>query len=204
MGLETRCHARFGRRVSEGKAHLETDRLTFRGDFRVTVPFKSLSGVRVSGERLHVKGPDGTLTLDIGTAAPKWAERIQNPRSRIDKLGVNPDVKVSVIGLTDEGFERQLREKTWNISRRLRKETVMVFLGVNRIGDLNRLDRCRRALVSDGAVWVIYPKGHNDITQSAVMGAGKRAGLVDIKVVGFSETHTALKFVIPVAKRTKK
>lgn len=33
------------------------------------------------------------------------------------------------------------------------------------------------------------------------MTAGKQAGLVDVKVVSFSETHTAEKFVIPVAKR---
>ena len=33
------------------------------------------------------------------------------------------------------------------------------------------------------------------------MAAGKRAGLVDVKVVSFSETLTAEKFVIPVAKR---
>ena len=31
------------------------------------------------------------------------------------------------------------------------------------------------------------------------MAAGKAAGLVDVKVVGFSPTHTAEKFVIPVA-----
>jgi len=35
------------------------------------------------------------------------------------------------------------------------------------------------------------------------MSAGKRAGLVDVKVVSFSETHTAEKFVVPVAKRPK-
>jgi hypothetical protein len=29
------------------------------------------------------------------------------------------------------------------------------------------------------------------------MAAGKTAGLVDVKVVSFSETHTAEKFVIP-------
>ncbi len=33
------------------------------------------------------------------------------------------------------------------------------------------------------------------------MAAGKRAGLVDVKVVSFSDTLTAEKFVIPVAKR---
>jgi hypothetical protein len=34
-----------------------------------------------------------------------------------------------------------------------------------------------------------------------VRGAGLKAGLVDVKVAGFSETHTALKFVIPKGKR---
>jgi hypothetical protein len=33
------------------------------------------------------------------------------------------------------------------------------------------------------------------------MKAGKDAGLVDVKVVRFSDTHTAEKFVIPVTAR---
>ncbi len=33
------------------------------------------------------------------------------------------------------------------------------------------------------------------------MAAAKKAGLVDVKVVSFSATHTALKLVIPVARR---
>jgi hypothetical protein len=35
----------------------------------------------------------------------------------------------------------------------------------------------------------------------AVMRAGKAAGLVGVKVVSFSSTHTVEKFVIPVARR---
>jgi len=35
------------------------------------------------------------------------------------------------------------------------------------------------------------------------MDAGKSAGLVDVKVVGFSPTHSALKFVTPVKDRKK-
>jgi len=52
-----------------------------------------------------------------------------------------------------------------------------------------------------GAIWTVYPKGQKHITQNDVMTAGKAAGLVDTKVVGFSDTHSALKWVIPVAKR---
>ena len=39
------------------------------------------------------------------------------------------------------------------------------------------------------------------MSEAAVMAAGKAAGLVDTKVVAFSETHTAERLVIPVARR---
>jgi hypothetical protein len=53
----------------------------------------------------------------------------------------------------------------------------------------------------NGAIWVVYPKGKKHVTEGDVMAAGKEAGLVDVKIVSFSDTHSALKFVIPVAKR---
>jgi hypothetical protein len=49
----------------------------------------------------------------------------------------------------------------------------------------------------------VRPKGSKAITEAETMAAGKRAGLVDVKVVSFSETHTAEKFVIPVAARPR-
>jgi hypothetical protein len=58
-----------------------------------------------------------------------------------------------------------------------------------------------RDLKPAGALWVVRPKGRREITESDVMAAGKAAGLVDVKVVSFSDTHTAEKFVIPVAQR---
>jgi hypothetical protein len=48
---------------------------------------------------------------------------------------------------------------------------------------------------------VVRPKGRTEITEDDVMKAGKAAGLVDVKVVRFSETHTAEKFVIPLSRR---
>jgi hypothetical protein len=57
------------------------------------------------------------------------------------------------------------------------------------------------ALKRNGAIRVVYPKGRKDITENDVRQAGLRAGLVDVKVARFSETHTALKFVIPVRRR---
>lgn len=56
------------------------------------------------------------------------------------------------------------------------------------------------------AVAPIWPKteGRQDITRADVLKTGKMAGLVDVKIVKFSASHTALKFVIPLAKRLNK
>jgi hypothetical protein len=77
----------------------------------------------------------------------------------------------------------------------------IVFYGAERREMLDRLGDLKRLLKPDGALWVIRPKGSSAISESEVMSAGKRAGLVDVKVVSFSDTHTAEKFVIPRASR---
>jgi hypothetical protein len=50
-------------------------------------------------------------------------------------------------------------------------------------------------------LWIVYPKGQKQITENDVLASGRKAGLKDVKVVGFSANYTALKFVIPVEKR---
>ena len=68
---------------------------------------------------------------------------------------------------------------------------------------LTRLEKLKGSLKPNGALWVIRPKGRPEISEQATMAAGKAAGLVDVKVVAFSTTHTAEKFVIPVKARAK-
>ena len=50
-------------------------------------------------------------------------------------------------------------------------------------------------------MWVVAPRGSADVREADVLAAGKAAGLVDVKVVRFSPTRTAHKFVIPVNHR---
>jgi hypothetical protein len=66
---------------------------------------------------------------------------------------------------------------------------------------LDRLKSLTPFLKNTGAIWVVYPKGQTHIREIDVILAGKASGLVDNKVVRFSETHTALRLVIPVAQR---
>ena len=77
----------------------------------------------------------------------------------------------------------------------------MVFLAADEPRDLKRLERVEPYIKRNGAVWVVSPKGKPEIRDVVVIQAGVAAGLVDTKVVRFSDSHTALKFVIPVARR---
>jgi hypothetical protein len=70
-----------------------------------------------------------------------------------------------------------------------------------RPGDAARLAALVPAIAPAGGVWAIYPKGRRELSEDTVRAAGRRAGLVDVKVVRFSETLGALKLVIPRARR---
>jgi hypothetical protein len=202
MGAESKCTLTFGKTRADGKALLETDALIFRGgDVRLSVPYKQISSVEAKDGALRIKFPDGVAVFAVGDVAPKWAEKILNPPSRLDKLGVKPDQVIILHGVDDEAFERELQARGAQVSRRLAGAADIIFYGAESRPALNRLQALQKNLKRDGAIWVIRPKGVDAITETDVMKAGKAAGLVDVKVARFSDTHTAEKFVIPVKDR---
>lgn len=203
MGSELHCTVQFNGARSEGKALLETDVLRFRGDFRLSIPHKTISALDVADGRLHVTFPEGTAVFELGVAAVTWAEKIRNPRALLDKLGVRPGMRVAVLGIRDERFLSQVAERIGDIARRTPKQrTDLIFLGADSVAALSRLRNLKGYLVPNGAIWVVHPKGKGAPFRDVdVFTAAKRAGLVDTKVASFSATHTAEKLVIPVAAR---
>ena len=135
----------------------------------------------------------------------KQIERDYSSRSLIDKLGVKPGAAVALLGITDETFLAQLRERTRDFaSLRVKKNLDFIFLSAESHQGLRQLERLRGYLKSNGALWVVSTKGKQArIKDLDVIAAAKQAGLVDNKVVSFSGTHTALKLVIPVALRAR-
>jgi hypothetical protein len=203
MGSEAQCTARFNRKTAAGKARLETEVLQFRGnDLRLSIPFKDMSKITARGGTLSVTFSGGTASLDLGPAAEKWADKIKNPPSRLNKIGARPDWRASAIGVDDETFLKELTAAIAFLSiGRVVKESDAIFFGVAKETELSRLEKLKASLKPNGALWIIRPKGRPEISERATMAAGKAAGLVDVKVVGFSQTHTAEKFVIPVSAR---
>jgi hypothetical protein len=203
MGSEALVKFLVNGESAKGKARLETDTLQLRGaDVRVSIPFKAMRNVRSSGGVLRFESPEGRVEVELGAAAPKWADKIVHPPSRLAKLGVKADWRVSVLGIGDDDFVAELEGAAALVSiGRTVKDCDAIFFGATAASQLGRLMALKKSLKSNGALWVVRPKGRAEISESAVMAAGKTAGLVDVKVVSFSPTHTAEKFVIPLKDR---
>lgn len=205
MGNEAAIAARFKGQVATGKARLETEVLYFRGgDLKLAIPFRQMSKVSARNGTLSVTFPGGTAAFELGAAAPRWADKILHPPSRLQKIGVKPDWRVAAIGVDDTAFLGELERAValLSIGRTIRNADA-IFFGATKEAQLSRLDTLKASLKPNGALWIIRPKGRPEISEAATMAAGKRAGLVDVKVVGFSPTHTAEKFVIPVSQRPR-
>jgi hypothetical protein len=130
------------------------------------------------------------------------AERDYSHRLLIDKLGGKSGQRVAVLGVEGAEFLADLAARVPGYSRGEKiVDADLVFFSAEAAKDLSKLKGLRRTIQKNGAIWVVYPKGQTHIRETDVIAAGKSVGLVDNKVCKFSETHTALRFVIPVAQR---
>jgi len=203
MGNEATCKVRFGKQESEGKALLETNEVLFRGDFRLKIPFSTIKSAKTVDGKLRLQTDEGLASFHLGSAAAgKWLEKILHPKSRIEKLGVKPAAKVSLIGKLDSEFLREVDELTKSITKgKAASDSEHIFFAADSKEDFSALSKIAKAMSGAAALWIVYPKGQKHITENDVLSAGRKSGLKDVKVVGFSSTHTALKFVIPLSRR---
>jgi hypothetical protein len=202
VGNELNCKVSWGQQQSQGKALLETSEIIFRGDFRLKIPFSTIKSAKALGGELRLQTPEGLAVFHLGATAEKWCDKILHPKSRIEKLGVKPGAKVSLLGDFDAAFLSEVSALTKFVSSgRVASDAECIFFTADSKKDLGALPKISKSMKGATALWVIYPKGQKQITENDVLAAGRKIGLKDVKVVGFSSTHTALKFVIPLSQR---
>jgi len=125
----------------------------------------------------------------------------------IQKIGIKPGHRIILrnhpasfvkhLGKFPEGVESAVKVSG--------KANVIVYF-TERLTDLEKdFARLSAALVSDGMLWISWPKKASgratDLTEDIVRRIGLESGLVDVKVCAIDETWSGLKFVIRVKDR---
>lgn len=208
MGQEIKTQLRWDGRILSGTAHLESTALLFRGDASLDVAFTEMMSVEASSGWLELKTQRGLLLLELGPKAEQWKERIRNPKALVEKLGIDATKKVCIAGKLDAAVRADLEATGAKIAKTARgKDFDAIFLAATAKKDLEKLPQLREMLVDDGGIWIVYPKGKtgpDDLTERAVLTAGRTLGLTDNKVAKVDDELTAVRFVIPVALRKRK
>lgn len=192
MGKEADVTARFADGADRGRLQYEAPRLVFRGAQRRVYEGGSLVDVRAEGADL-VLADGARFTLGEARAAA-WVQAIRNPKSRLDKIGVKAGMRIAVIGVADPTFTEELVERgAAPVSERTALD--LLFYAADSAEALAGIAGLVPALAERGALWIVSRKGKAATVKDVdVMAAAKACGLVDSKVVGFSETLTALRF----------
>jgi hypothetical protein len=202
MGRELETRVIFaGVERPRARVHLDSKALQVSGRPRIEVAFAEVARVEVDAGRLRLSTPRGLLVIEAGEEAETWAQKIRTPPTRAKKLGLRSGARAAISGVDDASLPAELEAAGATLGP-LQAPLDLVFLGVDSAASLARLPSLVTQLASDGALWIVRRKGRGaSVSEDAVRSAARSAGLVDVKVVAFSDTHSADKFVIPVAAR---
>ena len=203
MGLEADRTVRMGKKALVGRAYLEGETLSFRGDTRLDIPFDQMGDVKAEGDALIVRTEGQEARFEVGPViANRWARLIKEPKGLFEKLEIGPQSRVAVVDVQDSMFLLALRERTTGLAEgRVPGDSPTIFFGVETHDSLRKIQLLRARMMDTGVLWIVRPKGSKTLSEAEVFEAIHAAGLVDTKVVSFSKTHTAHKCVIPVELR---
>jgi len=193
MGKDAQVAARFADGADEGRLQYEAPKLLFRGAQRRVFEGEGLRGVRAEGPDLVLA--DGSRFALGEKQAASWADAINNPKGRLDKIGVKPGMRTAILGVADGTLAAELVGRDAAPVNEL-SDLDLLFYAADSAEDLAKVGGLVPALADKGALWIVSRKGKAATVKDVeVMAAAKAFGLVDNKVVGFSETLTALRFV---------
>jgi len=131
-------------------------------------------------------------------------------RSLVDKLGIKPHSRIVIVA-APRGYRMTLGQLPTGVSvtpAPRGPHPFIQFFARQRVALERRLPALKRALATDGALWVSWPKKSSgvqtDLTEDVVRSLALAAGLVDVKVCAVDETWSGLKLVRRLRDRQTK
>ena len=122
-------------------------------------------------------------------------------RSLVEKLGIKPGTRIALIN-APRGYRTTLGKLPHGVAVTAAPRgtfQVIQFFTVERATFERHLPRLLRALATDGALWVSWPKKASgvptDMTEDVVRTVALPTGLVDVKVAAIDDVWSGLKLV---------
>lgn len=119
------------------------------------------------------------------------------------KLGIKPDATVLTIGAPKDyaSLVKPMPQGAAIVAKAKPASADIVHLFVPSLAALEkRLPLARKAMTTDGAIWVSWYKKaakiETDVTEDAIRARALKTDLVDVKVCAVTDTWSGLKLVI--------
>ena len=191
MGYDAACTLHLDGRATRGTALLEQHDLIFRGPFRLAIPLSQIASATAED------GPDGALrrrtaTFELGRRPPKWAKRITNPPSRLDKLGIKAGMTVLFVACADQSFAAEMKArgaKVVQARRRARRDSY--FYGAETRAGARAARALPASISRTGESGSSGRRGSRRLPRRTSWRPGNKPASWTSKVVSFSETHYA-------------
>ncbi len=196
MGLEKTTSVSIDGQAHACHVHLEPREIVCSRGVKRRFAHAEMTRLAVRGSTLEFACGSERIAIELGTSAKTWLDRIQNPRSRVQKLGVAVGMTVCVLGRSDADAIAEVADALGSAPKtRLSAAVDLVLCFAHEPAELDRLAAIAPKLAERGAVWVLWPKGRKDFSHDHVVAAGKAVGLSITKSMGFSEQLTGLRLV---------
>lgn len=192
MGTEAEGTLTVGGQTVQVRGDFGSDSVMFSGGRRGKVYYSQIEVLGTGKGKLKLRVDGQPMEFLTGERTERIAAKIRKPPTRLQKLGITAGTRVDVRHVADKGFVAELEAAGVVLEA---EEPQYVFLGARSGEDLEGLDEFKQTLPQSGALWIVYPRGKHELREIDVLNAGRGVGLKDVKVVRFSETLTALKFV---------
>src|SRR5580704_13029689 len=116
MGTEITGEAKYRRGKYRVSLHLDSKTLELRDELKLKIPLKDVRQAVAKDGQLAIAWNDEKIVLEVGAQSERLAKKILNPPSLLDKLGIKPKSTVSVVGLDDPAFLKDLRAHAGSVS----------------------------------------------------------------------------------------
>lgn len=191
---------------------------------RLRIPVAETTRLEAAGKELVIEHKGELMRFAIDHPE-RWVAKIRTPKSRVDKLGIRAGTVVYVANVTDPALDDELSATLAVKKKTLSPEIDVVLLGARSEADLAPLAKIVASTKESVALWVLWtkqsaiveapapkkpaakgkaaPKAAAKIVPKApalkeddVRRLADAAGLVDVKVVSFSDELSALKLMV--------